>query len=163
VLAAGRKLTPQEVRIRALFDLQCFASDGVVAIKEAVAAVQAASADQGLTIKVISAPQFLVETSGIGREACEARLLAALDKLKTEMEKRGGVYRLRAAPEVIGEDEEALPKFEDEDYSSDDAEEDVEHSEGESDDSSSSSSSSSSSEDEAEKRRRSKKDKKGRK
>lgn len=164
LLAAGRKLTPQEVRVRALFDLQCFASDGVLAIKAAVAAVQAALADQGLTIKVISAPQFLVETAGIGREACEGRVLAALEKLKQEMETRGGVYRLRAAPEVIGDDEEALPKFEDEDFSSDDDEENVEKSDdSDSDsDSSSSSSSSSSSEDEKEKKR-GKKDKKSRK
>lgn len=141
VTAAGRKLTPHEVRVRAVFELQCYSSEGVLAIKEAVAAVRA----ENLVIRVISAPQFLVETVGIGKELCVGRIEEALGKLKQEMESRGGVYRLRSPPDVIGEDEEEIPKFEDDDISSDeDDEDDVERSSGSESDSSSSSSSSSS-------------------
>jgi translation initiation factor 2 subunit 1 len=140
--AAARKLTPHEVRVRAVFELQCYSSEGVLAIKEAVAAVRA----DNLTIRVISAPQFLVETVGIGKELCVSRIEEALSKVKKEMETRGGVYRLRSPPDVIGEDEEAIPKFEDDDVSSDEDEEDVDRSSGSSE--SESSSSSSSSEDE---------------
>ena len=163
LLAAGRKLTPHQVRVRALFDLNCFANEGVNAIKEAVAALKAESADQGLTIKLISAPQFLIETSGIGKEACAGRLEVALEKIKQQIEARGGIYKLRSAPDVIGEDEEELPKF-DEDVSSDSEEEgDIERSEGGSSDDSSSDSSSESSSSEDEKARKKKSSKKGRK
>jgi len=124
VSAASRKLTPHEVRVRALFDLTSFSSDGVIAIKDSVAAVKAESADQQLVIKVISSPQFLIETSGIGKEACVARIDAALAKLKQHIEQRGGNYRLRSPPDVIGDDEEEIPKFDDEDVSSDDEDED---------------------------------------
>lgn len=163
LLATGRKLTPHEVRVRALFDLNCYATEGVNAIKEAVEAVKAESADQGLTIKLISAPQFLIETSGIGKEACASRLEIALEKIKQHIEARAGIYRLRSAPEVIGEDEEELPKF-DEDVSSDSEQEgDIDRSEGESSDDSSSDSSSESSSSEDEKARKKKSSKKGRK
>jgi translation initiation factor 2 alpha subunit (eIF-2alpha) len=155
-VAAGRKLTPHEVRVRAVFDLQCFSAEGVLAIKDAVAAVKS----EGLTIRVISAPQFLIETSGIGKELCVGRIEEALGKLKQEMETRGGVYKLRSPPDVIGEDEEEIPKFEDEDVSSDDEEEDVERSEGDEDSDSSDSSDSSSSSSEDDSRRKKKGDKK---
>jgi translation initiation factor 2 subunit 1 len=137
VVAAGRKLTPHEVRVRAVFDLQCYSADGITAIKEAVSAVKTDS----LIIRVISAPQFLIETSGIGKELCVSKLEEALGKIKNEMEKRGAIYRLRSPPDVIGEDEEELPKFEDEDISSDEDEDDNEVDSGDSDDESSSSSS----------------------
>lgn len=145
VAAAGRKLTPHEVRVRAVFELQCYSSEGVVAIKEAVAAVRS----DNLTIRVISAPQFLVETVGIGKELCVSRIEEALSKVKKEMETRGGVYRLRSPPDVIGEDEEAIPKFEDDDdVSSDEEEEEDEIDRSSNSSQSESSSSSSSSEDE---------------
>ncbi len=148
VIAAGRKLTPHEVRVRAVFDLQCYSADGITAIKEAVSAVKS----EGLVIRVISAPQFLIETCGIGKELCIDKIEEALGKLKNEMETRGGIYRLRSPPDVIGEDEEELPKFEDEDVSSDEDEDDNEVASGDSSDESSSSSSSSSEDEERNKR-----------
>lgn len=153
VTAAGRKLTPHEVRVRAVFELQCFSADGIAAIKAAVAAVKG---DETLIIRVISAPQFLVETSGIGRELCVGRIEEALGKLKNEMENRGGIYRLRSPPDVIGEDEEELPKFNDQDVSSDDEDGDDNDVESDSDDDSSDSSESeeSSSEDEKSKKKK---------
>ena len=159
--AASRKLTPHQVRVRALFDLNCFATEGVIAIRDAVAALKAKTPDQGLVIKLISAPQFLIETSGIGKENCVGRIESALAILKEEIESRGGIYKLRSPPDVIGDDEEALPKFEDDDdVSSDEEEEDVERSDASSsDDDSSSSSSSSDSEDEKKKKKK-KKDRK---
>jgi translation initiation factor 2 subunit 1 len=156
VQAAGRKLTPHEVRVRAVFELQSFGPEGISAIKEAVAEVKT----EGLIIRVISAPQFLVETSGIGKELCVGRIEEALGKLKSEIEKRGGVYRLRAAPDVIGEDEEELPKLNDQDVSSDEDEDDndVESGSDDSDssDDESSESESSSSEDEKKKKKKTK-------
>lgn len=152
--AASRKLTPHEVRVRAIFDLTSFSSDGVLAIKDSVAAVKAESnTHQQLVIKVISSPQFLIETTGIGKEACVSRIETALGKLKEQIESRGGNYRLRSPPDVIGEDEEEIPKFEDEDVSSDDEDQGEERSsadrdESDSDESSSSSDSSSESEQE---------------
>ena len=152
VSAASRKLTPHEVRVRAIVDLQCFSADGITAIKEAVASVKSVS--EGLSIRVISAPQFLIETSGIGKELCVGRVEESLRKLKVEIESRGGLYRLRSPPDVIGEDEEELPKFEDEEMSSDEDEDDNDIASGDDSDDSSSSSSSSSSEDEKKKSKR---------
>lgn len=149
--AASRKLTPHEVRVRAIFDLTSFSSDGVLAIKDSVAAVKA----EQLVIKVISSPQFLIETTGIGKEACVSRIETALGKLKEQIESRGGNYRLRSPPDVIGEDEEEIPKFEDEDVSSDDEDQDEDRSPADKDESGSdesSSSSDSSSESEQEKK-----------
>lgn len=164
ISAASRKLTPHEVRVRALFDLTSFSSDGVLAIKDSVAAVKAdSSPDQQLVIKVISSPQFLIETSGIGKEACVSRIETALAKLKAQIEKRGGSYRLRSPPDVIGEDEEEIPKFEDDDVSSDDDEENVEKSSNDQSESESSSESSSDSDDEREARSKKKAGKKDRK
>jgi len=145
--AAGRKLTPHQVRVRALFDVTCYSTDGVLAIKESIRNVLDECKDDGIVIKLISAPQFLIETSGIGKEACCGRILNALEKIQAQITCRGGNYRLRSPPDVIGDDEEALPKFEDEDVSSDEEDENIEKSDNDSDDSSSSDSSSSSSDD----------------
>lgn len=151
MVAASRKLTPHEVRVRAIFDCTCFTTEGVLAIREALTAVKAQS-EKDIVLKLISAPQFLVETSGIGREACTARVCAALALVEKEITARGGNYKLRSPPDIIGEDEEELPKIE-QDVSSDEEEEDEANkpkkSSSDSDDSESSSSSSSSSEDEA--------------
>lgn len=141
--AASRKLTPSEVRVRALFDVTCYSTDGVLAIKESIKQVVDACKDDQIVIKLISAPQFLIETSGIGKEACSARIVKALDMIKANISARGGNYKLRSPPDVIGDDEEALPKFEDEDVSSDEEEEgEIERSDNEDDSESSSSSSS---------------------
>ena len=149
--AASRKLTPSEVRVRALFDVTCYSTDGVLAIKSSIKDVLDACKEDGIIIKLISAPQFLIETSGIGKEACTARIVKALEMIKANITSRGGNYKLRSPPDVIGDDEEALPKFEEdeENVSSDEEEEgDIERSDNEDDDSSSSSSSSSSEDDE---------------
>ena len=147
LLAASRKLTPHEVRVRAIFDCTCFTTSGVMAIREALVAVKAqCPSTDNIVLKLVSAPQFLIETSGIGREACTARIVKALALVEKEITSRGGNYKLRSPPDVIGEDEEELPKI-DQDVSSDEDEELIE---GEKEDQDSSSSSSSSSEDEEE-------------
>lgn len=149
--AAARKLTPHEVRVRAVFECTCLtAIDGVLAIKEALMAVKAQS-DPSIILKLVSAPQFLIETAGIGREACTARVNEVLAIVQKEMTARGGNYKLRSPPDVIGDDEEEIPKISvDEDVSSDDEEEeeDGEKKKSDAEDSSSSSSSSSSDEEE---------------
>ena len=145
MVAASRKLTPHEVRVRALFELTCFSTEGVMGIKDAVAAVKAETTEDALTIKLVSAPVFLIETCGIGKEACVGRIGNALAKLKTQIEARGGNYKLRSPADVIGDDEEEIPKFDEEDASSDDDEESVEKGEDGSESESSSSYSSSSS------------------
>lgn len=157
MLAAGRKLTPHQVRVRALFECTCFAADGVNAIKQSITEAKAECAADGLTIKLVSAPQFLIETSGIGKEACAARIDNALKCIESKLVALGGNYKLRSPPDVIGDDEEDLPKLENDDVSSDEEEEDVERSEGDSSEDEDSSDSSSSSEDEAPKKRKGKK------
>jgi translation initiation factor 2 alpha subunit (eIF-2alpha) len=147
MVAAGRKLTPQQVRVRALFEVTCYSTDGVVAIRESVKVAldwavkeggMPATGDGMIVIKLISAPQFLIETSGIGKEACTDRIMSVLQKIQSEITARGGNYRLRSPPDVIGDDEEALPKFEDDDVSSDEEEGEEVVGNSDSDDSSSS-------------------------
>lgn len=144
-VAAARKLTPHEVRVRAIFDVTCLHTDGVFAIRDALIAVKMACPE--IVMKLVSAPHFLVETSGIGKEACIARINAALLAVEKEVTQREGTYKLVSPPDVIGDDEEELPKLIDEDVSSD--EEDGEKPDQGSSSSGSSSDSSSDDEEEA--------------
>jgi translation initiation factor 2 subunit 1 len=163
--AASKKLTPHEVRVRAIFDIQCFSADGVSAIKESLGRVKAACpADDRIVLKLISAPQFFVETVGIGKENCVHRINNCLSLVRREIEAAGGSYRLRSPPDVIGEDEEELPKFDEEGSSDSEQEGEVERSEeGDGSSSSSDSSDESSSEEEESESEKKKKKGKGRK
>jgi translation initiation factor 2 subunit 1 len=66
-----RRMTPQPLKIRADVELTCFAYDGVLHIKDAMRAAQAASKDSEccVNMKLVAPPLYVLTTQTLDKEA----------------------------------------------------------------------------------------------
>jgi len=108
-----KKLSPQAIKLKAKIEVSCFEIEGIEAVKAALMA----GLEDGMTgeenkmgkvtIKVVAPPHYDVTTQSVGKEAGLAAIDAALERIKSKIEEKGGSYVLRSKPEVQegGEDE----------------------------------------------------------
>ncbi|CAD7928882.1 unnamed protein product [Amoebophrya sp. A120] len=128
-----KKLTPQAIKLKAKIEVYCYEIEGIDAVKEALLA----GLDQGeaakvegstmgqIAIKVVAPPHYDVTTQSVGKEAGMQEIDAALDRIKSTIEKKGGVFVLKSKPEVQeGGDDEILERDVASDAERDDDEED---------------------------------------
>lgn len=104
----GRRLTPQPIKISAYFEMNCFAKEGVEAIKEALREGEALSTgDIKISVNLITPPMFSVSTIALlNKKKAFEQIEASLKAIEEGIKKRGGSYKLKKAPQRDTEDEQ---------------------------------------------------------
>ena len=115
----GRRLTPQPVKISAYFEVNCFAKEGVDAIKEALREAEALSTpDIKISVNLITPPMFSVSTMALLNKKKAFELIeTSLKVIEEGIKKRGGSYKLKKAPQRVDKNEKEMEErlLEDED------------------------------------------------
>lgn len=103
------RMAPHPVRCRMDVDVTCLTSNGILAIKDALLAGQATSAESGLDIKVhlIAPPKYSITTNHISKETAFAALQAAADAVKASIEAAGGRISISAEPHVVAGEQDS--------------------------------------------------------
>lgn len=128
-LMAGvrRRLTPQQCKLRARIEVQCFEFAGVEAVKRALHAGLTVSTEElEVKIKLVAPPQYVLLAQCMDREAGTAKLEESIALVKESIESEGGQFTLKAKPEVVGDHDDGLGILakEGEENSSDDGDSD---------------------------------------
>jgi len=101
-----RKLTPQPIKILALVGLECFAYEGIDAIKRALhAAINQGNEDQVVHVNLVSPPQYTLYTISLDAKEGIALLNKAIQAMGESISREGGKYDIKIAPKSITEEE----------------------------------------------------------
>lgn len=122
-----RRLTPQMLRVRARVEVQCNEYEGIEAVKRALFAGIACSTEQHkVAIKLIAPPQYAIMSQDMEKDEGIQLLQTAMDAVKASIEKEGGSFSVKQAPEICGDIEEIVEgkKDSDSDSDSDESEQD---------------------------------------
>jgi len=109
-----RRLSPQAIKIRTDFEVTCFASEGIDAIKAALFAGEAAGSTELAPVKVrlIAPPLYVMMTSSMEKKAGIDALTTALAAATEEINRRGGRIVVKQEPHAVSEKEEDALKEE---------------------------------------------------
>lgn len=104
-----RRLSPQAVKVRADFEVTCFAYEGIDAIKAALfAGAEAGSTEETkVHIRLIAPPVYVMMTSSMDKNEGLTALQRALDTIKEEITARKGRMVVKQEPHAVSEKEEA--------------------------------------------------------
>jgi translation initiation factor 2 subunit 1 len=104
--AVQTRLTPPPVKIRADIEVQCFAYEGVDAIKAALNAGLATSTEQQqVKIKLLAPPLYVMFCSGVDKEDGIAQLDTAIEAIRDVIVAKGGTINVKIAPRAVNERE----------------------------------------------------------
>lgn len=113
-----RRLTPQPVKVRADFDVICYEYDGVEAIRTALlAGLEGNPAECQVSIKLIASPLFVIVVTAASKDRGFETIRAALSRIETMINTRGGSYQIKDGPNVV--DKKNEPTFDEPGSSSD--------------------------------------------
>lgn len=115
-----KKLTPKAVKIRADFEVNCFAYEGVEAVKDSLIEGKKLSTESmPIKINLIAAPQFVITTQTMEHEKGLETINQALEVIKNKIESYGGSFSITSAPRVLTdlEEDENKLRLEDEEES----------------------------------------------
>jgi len=102
-----KKLTPQAVKIRADFEVSCFAYEGVEAVKESLIEGKKLSTEaMPIKINLIAAPLFVITTQTMEREQGIEVVNQALEAVKKKIESFGGSFNVVMPPKIVTDLEE---------------------------------------------------------
>lgn len=110
LLNINRRLAPQPVRIRADVEVNCFAYEGIDAIKASLLAGQQLHSDlpMDIKIKLVAPPLYVIMTTALNKEAGLKHLHAVCDKIKEVITSRGGELNIKDAPHTISDRDDRL-------------------------------------------------------
>ena len=99
-----RKIQTNALKIRVDFTLTCTSFEGVDVIKEALLTAKHAVNDETWTLefKMIAPPNYKCEVITYSKAEGEAKLKEALKIIKDVMKKKGGHFKQKSEPTVIG-------------------------------------------------------------
>jgi len=99
-----RKMATNPLKIRVDFTLTCTSYEGVDVIKEALLTARHHVNTDGwkLDFKMIAPPNYKVEVVTHRKAEGEAKLKQAIEKIKEVMKARGGHFKQKSAPTIIG-------------------------------------------------------------
>ncbi|VDM25294.1 unnamed protein product [Hydatigera taeniaeformis] len=102
------RLMPQAVKLRADFEVSCFAYEGIDAVRRALHAGLALSTD-GLPIKInlIAPPLYVLTTQTLEWNEGLAQLERVLEAIRNSIEEQEGSFKLQQKPRVVSDTEEA--------------------------------------------------------
>lgn len=131
--AISRKMAPSPVKIRADFDLNCFSTKGIDAIKHALLTAKAAVSDENIQVafKMIAPPHYKCECVTLDKAGGIEKLERALEIIEREIKQLSGTFKLVHKPQVIGAKDdkdiiEIMDRNEDGEEDEEDCEEDNE-------------------------------------
>ncbi|XP_005105117.1 eukaryotic translation initiation factor 2 subunit 1 [Aplysia californica] len=102
-----RRLTPQQMKIRADIDVECTYYDGVDAVKSALKkGLEMSTENMPIKINLIAPPLYVVTTSTLERNEGLERLNKALDAIKAEITAAKGVFNLQKEARVVSDIDE---------------------------------------------------------
>eukprot|EP00347_Sterkiella_histriomuscorum_P019680 403340697 len=104
VEAISRKMAPSPVKVRADYDLNCFTTEGIDAIKHALLTAKAAVSDENIQVafKLIAPPHYKCECITLDKVGGIAKLELALEIIEREIKAKNGTFKLVNKPQVIG-------------------------------------------------------------
>ena len=104
-----RRLTPQAIKMRADLEVMCFASEGIDAIKAALKAGEAKSADDiAIKIKLVAPPLYVMMTTALDKERGLELLHSACDEIGRRVRAAGGEVNIKAQPRAVSERDDKL-------------------------------------------------------
>ena len=100
-----RKMATNPLKIRVDFSLTCTSYEGVDVIKEALLTAKHAVnvGEWKLDFKMIAPPNYKVEVQTHSKSEGEAKLKQALAIIKEVIKKRGGHFKQKSDPQIIGQ------------------------------------------------------------
>lgn len=105
---ASKKLTPNPVKVRADVDINCFAYEGIDAIKDALRAGEAVSTENvPVKVKLVAVPLFVLTSLSLDREKAVAALNESIEKMREAIVARGGSLTVKMPPKAVNENDEA--------------------------------------------------------
>jgi len=110
LLNINRRLTPQPVRIRADIEVNCFAYEGIDAIKESLLAGQKLEHDPPMDIKIklVAPPLYVIMTTALDKEAGLKFLEQVCHRIKEVITSKGGEMNIKEAPHTISDRDDHL-------------------------------------------------------
>jgi len=102
------RLTPQPVKVRADFEVTCFAYEGIDAIKSALTSgMECGTKTNPISIRLIAPPLYVMTCNTLDQEFGIQMLQNALEKIKAEITAKKGEILIKMAPTAVGAEEEA--------------------------------------------------------
>jgi len=105
--AIARKMAPTALKLRADFEMTCFTSEGIDALKEALITsrtlVNARDPDIVVSFKLIAPPNYRCETVTLKKVEGFALLEEALEEVEKVIKAKGGSYKLTSKPQIVGD------------------------------------------------------------
>ena len=100
----GRRLSHQPIKLRATFELNCFSSEGIEAIKSALrAGLNYSPGNPLLQINLIAPPEFIMTTTTLDQTEGVAKLKGALSVIKQVIEEKHGSFNVVVEPKIATE------------------------------------------------------------
>jgi len=106
-----RRLAPSAVKVRADFEVTCFAYEGIDAIKAALFAGEKAGSNDEVEVKIrlIAPPLYVMMTSSMDKKQGLDALTRSLDAIREEITARKGRMQVKQEPHAVSEkDEQSL-------------------------------------------------------
>lgn len=87
-----RRMTPSPIKMRADVEVTCIAYEGVDAVREALLAGKASTADSDcpVAVNLVSPPSYALTTVHLSKEVGFASLQTCIDTIKATLEAKGG-------------------------------------------------------------------------
>ncbi|VDK31681.1 unnamed protein product [Taenia asiatica] len=102
------RLMPQAVKLRADFEVSCFAYEGIDAVRRALHAGLALSTDDlPIKINLIAPPLYVLTTQTLEWNEGLVQLEKVLEAIKNSIEEQEGSFKLQQKPRVVSDTEEA--------------------------------------------------------
>jgi len=107
-----RKLTQQPIKMRADLEITCFNYEGIEAIRAALRKGEETGTEETpISARLVAPPLYVLVAATVNKDAGIAALNAAIEAIKTEIEKYKGKIVIIAAPRAVHEkDERELEK-----------------------------------------------------
>lgn len=103
-----RRLTPQAVKCRADVEVSCYSYEGIDAIKTALKeGLKLTTEEKPIKINLIAPPVYVVTSSSLDREEGVKLLQEVIDKIKISIESFKGRFKVKMAPKVVTDLDEA--------------------------------------------------------
>lgn len=108
LLHMKRRLMSQAVKVRADIEVGCCVYEGIDAVKNALRAGIACSAeDMQVKINLIAPPLYVVTTTTLDKDRGLEKLNEALKAIETSIKAAGGIFNVQHAPKVVTDMDEA--------------------------------------------------------
>ena len=125
ILNINKKMAATPIKLRSRFNLQCYTYEGIEAIREALLETKKKTADEQfkLIFQLVSTPEYKCECVTLDKNGGSEKIEKAVEIVKEEVKKRGGIFELICGPTRIGskgdgfDADEIRANLEDKEYS----------------------------------------------